>query len=83
MREKKANPAGRVPGSNNSQYAGEHSIRLSCLQDTKPAFDIQAVRQFCRDAFLILGLFPAKMRYSYYVDAKGRLRCRADRRAGS
>lgn len=45
--------------------------------------DVQAFRRFCVDAYLILSLFPAKMRYSYYVDSKGRLRCRADRRAGS
>lgn len=79
MREKKANPAGRVPGSNESLYSGENG-RLSCLQDTKSTFDIQTVRRFCRDAYLILSLFPAEMRYSYYVDSKGRLRCRADRR---
>lgn len=80
MRKEKTNPAGRVPGSKNSQYAGEHSMRLYYLQDTKSTFDIQTVRRFCRDAYLILSLFPAEMRYSYYVDSKGRLRCRADRR---
>ena len=79
MRQEKKNPAGRVPGSNESLHSGENG-RLSCLQDTKPTFDIQTVRRFCRDAYLILSLFPAEMRYSYYVDSKGRLRCRADRR---
>lgn len=49
-------------------------------KDTEPTFDIQTVRRLCRDAYLMLSLFPAKRRYSYYVDSKGRLRCRADRR---
>lgn len=79
MRQEKKNPAGQVPGSNNSQYAGKHNKRLSFIKDTEPTFDIQTVRRLCRDAYLMLSLFPAKRRYSYYVDSKGRLRCRADR----
>lgn len=82
MREKMKTRQGLLPGYNESLYSGENG-RLSCLQDTETPFDSQTVRRFCRDASLVLGLFPAKMRYFYYVDAKGRLRCRADRRAGS
>ena len=46
MREKKANPAGQVPGFNSSQYAGKHSMRLSCLQSMNFLPENQETRVF-------------------------------------
>ena len=46
MREENTNPAGQVPGSNNSQYAGEHSTRLSCLQGMNFLPENQETRVF-------------------------------------
>lgn len=46
MRKEKTNPAGRVPGSKNSQYAGEHSMRLYYLQGTNSLPEIQETGAF-------------------------------------
>lgn len=35
------------------------------------------------DAYVLLRDFPARLRFSYYVDRNGRLRCQAERRAGT
>jgi len=81
MTGKKEGSTGRRSSQKVTIGAGRASDPL--LEDTELTFDIQAVRRLCRDAYLILSLFPAKMCYSYYVDRNGRLRCLADRRDGS
>ncbi len=45
MRREKANPAGRVPGSNESLYSGENG-RLSCLQSMNFLPENQETRVF-------------------------------------
>lgn len=72
-----------LAGTIETAYPGENEGQLSRSQDTNSRSDHQTARRLCRDAYLILSLFPAEMRYSYYVGSKDRLRCRVDRRAGS
>lgn len=41
----------------------------------------RAVRSLFDDAFLMAQAFPARLRFSYYVDRNGCLRCVTERRA--
>jgi len=42
----------------------------------------RAVRRACIDAYVLLKDFPSRLRFSYYIDRNGRLRCQAERMAG-
>ncbi len=43
----------------------------------------RAVRRACIDAYILLKDFPSRLWFSYYIDRNGRLRCQAERRAGT
>lgn len=42
----------------------------------------RAVRRACCDAYVLLKDFPSRLRFSYYIDRNGRLRCQRERSAG-
>lgn len=60
------------------QYA--QNPRFIQFRDNPEAYR-RAVRRMMADAFVTLRQFPARLRFSYYVDRKGKLRPLTERRA--
>lgn len=83
-----------LPGADQARFwdSADRALDRARLQDSMPDgtsqdFDAKAyrlaVRRACADAYVLLKDFPARLRFSYYVDRNGKLIPRAERRVGT
>ncbi|MBN1279720.1 MAG: hypothetical protein JW989_08130 [Chlorobiaceae bacterium] len=73
-----ASPRGQ--NQNREDRANDRAQKKDTIpSDNLKAFDLDAyrrnVRRACSDAYVLLKDFPSKLRFSYYVDRNGCIRC--------
>lgn len=74
----KGNCADRANDQTQPQY--NHIPRFEQCQNNPEKYH-RAVRRMMADAFVLAQDFPARLRFSYYVDRNSCLRCLTERRA--